>query len=252
MSVTNTPQKREKSQLKTLLLQIRDSPQVREEELQSFAALSGLDVSQIDVLNVFDTPDFPATAADDYDALWVGGASEANVLKPKEFPFIEPSLKLIHHCAETGLPVFASCFGFQLAVLALGGEILHKDADFEMGSLPVLLTPSAATDPLFYDISGNFLAISVHRQYAAVLPPNCQLLAYTEQCMHCFRVEGREFWAFQFHPEVDRDTLVERLTFYKAHYTDGDGQLEGVLNSARETPVANALPRRFVDRVLLA
>ncbi|WP_315981349.1 hypothetical protein [Aliamphritea spongicola] len=119
MSETYT-QKRGKHQLKTLLLQIRDSPQVREEELQSFATLSGLARSQIDVLNVFDTPDFPATAADGYDALWVGGASEANVLKPDEFTFIDPCLRLIRHCADTGLPVFASCFGFQLAVLALG------------------------------------------------------------------------------------------------------------------------------------
>ena len=251
MSETHT-QKRGKHQLKTLLLQIRDSPQVREEELQSFATLSGLARSQIDVLNVFDTPDFPATAADGYDALWVGGASEANVLKPDEFTFIDPCLRLIRHCADTGLPVFASCFGFQLAVLALGGEILNKDADFEMGSLPILLTPHAKTDPLFSDIENEFLAISVHRQYAAALPENCQLLAYTDQCMHSFRVEGRDFWAFQFHPEVDRDTLVERLTFYKAHYTDGDGQLDRVLSSARETPVANALPRLFVERVLLA
>lgn len=251
MPESETDRNIRRKKLRTLLLQIRDSPQVRQEELYSFAALSGLDVAQIDVLNVFDTADFPVTAADGYDALWVGGASEANVLQPEKYPFIQACLGLLQHCAETGLPVFASCFGFQLAVLALGGEILNKDADFEMGTLPVSLTPQALQDPLYQHLDEGFLAISVHRQYAADLPTGCQLLAYTQQCVHSFRVTERDFWAFQFHPEVDRDTLVERLTFYKAHYTDDDGQLERVLDSAVETPQANALPKLFVEQVLL-
>ena len=59
------------------------------------------------------------------------------------------------------------------------------------------------------------------------------------------------FWAFQFHPEVNRATLVERLTIYKAHYTDGDDQLDQVLRSAVETPDSNDLVRKFVDRILV-
>ncbi len=62
-----------RDQLKLLLLQIRDGHQVRQEELESFAEYCGLKIEQIDVLNVFDTPDFPDTAADQYDALLVGG-----------------------------------------------------------------------------------------------------------------------------------------------------------------------------------
>ena len=113
-------------QLKILLLQIRDSAQVRQEEHQSFAEYCGVTLDQIDILNVFDTPEFSLTVVDGYDALFVGGASEANVLKPELYPFVEQCQQLLRHCAENGKPVFASCFGFQLAVLALGGEILHR------------------------------------------------------------------------------------------------------------------------------
>lgn len=240
-----------RAQLKILLLQIRDGEQVRREEHQSFAEYCGVTLDQIDVLNVFDTPDFPISVADDYDALLVGGASEANVLKPGQFPFVQCCQNLIQYCAETAKPVFASCFGFQLAVLALGGEILHKDIDFEMGTIPVSLTEAALDDSLYRDTPDGFFAISVHRQYAESLPESCQLLAYTEQCVHSFKVKGKPFWAFQFHPEVDKATLIERLTFYKAQYTDGDGQLERVLNAAVETPESNILVRKFVDRVLL-
>ncbi|BBB27640.1 type 1 glutamine amidotransferase [Amphritea japonica] len=242
---------RNRDQLKILLLQIRDGAQVRMEEHLSFAEYCGVALEQIDILNVFDTPDFPVSAADNYDALLVGGASEANVLKPDQFPFIQACQNLIRHCGETAKPVFASCFGFQLAVLALGGEILHKDAGFEMGTIPVSLTSAAVDDLLFQDTPDGFSAISVHRQYADGLPGDCQLLAYTEQCAHSFKLKGKPFWAFQFHPEVDKATLIERLTFYKSHYTDGDGQLDRVLSSAVETPESNILVRKFVDRVLL-
>ncbi len=241
-----------RSELKILLLQIREGGQVREEEHASFAAYSGLQPHQIEVLNVFDTPEFPVTVADDYDALFVGGASEANVLKPEEFPFVDTCQDLLRHCALIGKPVFASCFGFQLVVLALGGEILHKDDDFEMGTLPILLTDASIDDPLFRDIPNGFPAVSVHRQYAADLPASCEVIAYTQQCIHVLRVKEKPFWAFQFHPEVDKKTLVERLTHYKAHYTDGDGHLDRVLASAVETPESNHLVAKFVDRVLLA
>ncbi len=239
-------------QLKILLLQIRDGVQVRREEHRSFADYCGIAPEQIDILNVFDTPDFPLTVTDNYDALFVGGASEANVLQPDQYPFVAQCQQLLRHCADNGKPVFASCFGFQLAVLALGGEILSKDVGFEMGTLPITLTDAAADDQLYHDTQNGFHAVSVHRQYAEEVPQSCQVLAYTDECIHSFKVKGKPFWAFQFHPEVDRATLVERLTFYKAHYTDGDDQLDRVLDSAVDTPESNVLVRKFVERILLA
>ncbi len=241
----------ERGDLRVLLLQIRDGSQVRQEELNSFAEYCGLSLNQIDVLNVFDTPSFAETAADNYDALLVGGASEANVLLPEEYPFVTDCLKLLAHCADTGKPVFASCFGFQLAVLALGGKIHHKEIGFEMGTMPISLEDSAWQDPIFRDTPDNFYAVSVHKQYAKDLPENCVSLAYTDQCVHAFRVKGKPFWAFQFHPEVDKRTLVERLTFYKEKYTDGDEHLDNVLNNAQETPQSNALMGKFVERILI-
>jgi GMP synthase (glutamine-hydrolysing) len=236
--------------LKVLLLQIRKQPRVRKEELASFIAYSGLQADQFDVLNVFDTNDFGTEVLDGYDALFVGGASEASVLEPETYPFVAPSIRLLQHCIDMDLPVFASCFGFQLAVLALGGVIIRDQADFEMGTLPISLTDSAATDPIFHDVPDCFPAVSVHKERATALPEQCEVLAYTEACVHAFKVAGKPFWAFQFHPELDRATLVERLTIFKAQYTDGDDHLDKVLQNTVETPDSNRLVKKFVERVL--
>jgi GMP synthase (glutamine-hydrolysing) len=243
---------KKKEELKVLLLQIRRDQQVRREEHESFCDYSGLAQSQIDIHNVFDCPIFEPDIVDGYDALFVGGASDASVLEPDVYTFVPSSEKLLRACIDRGLPVFASCFGFQLVVTALGGTIVHTPENFEMGTVPISLRPEAKDDPVFRHVSDGFQAVSVHQPKTMTPPENCIELAYTAECCHSFKVIGKPFWAFQFHPEVDRARLVERLTFYKEKYTDDDGHLDEVLASAVETPESNGLVRNFVDRVLVA
>ena len=242
---------KDRSELKILLLQIRESEQVKKEELESFARYSRLDVAQFDVLNVFEKPEFSSEIARGYDALFVGGASEANVMEPETYTFVPFAERLLLQCIEDELPVFASCFGFQLAAQALGRTIIDDKENYEMGTIPILLRDQAVSDPIFRGVSNGFLAVSVHQQKATSPPDGCIELAYTDICCHAFRVKDKPFWAFQFHPEVDLDILIERLTYYKEKYTDDDGHLAEVLQNARPTPESNHLIGAFVDRVLL-
>jgi len=237
--------------LKILLLQIRHNPDVCREEHESFCDHSGLQSSQIDIFNVFyDGPVSPSILTG-YDALFVGGSSAANVLQPQIYPFLGDCKALLRHCMKVDFPVFASCFGFQLAVLALGGVVENDNSDFEMGSLPIGLTPAAEKDILLHDIKQPFYAITVHRQYSRSAPNGCIELARTKRCCHAFRIAGKPFWAFQFHPEVDKRRMVERLTAYRKTYTRDSAHLDQVLSSAKDTPQANRLLAKFIRRVLL-
>ena len=237
--------------LKILLLQIRDNHNVRIEEHKSFANFSKLGLHQIEILNVFDTPSFKTNLLDSFDALYVGGASEASVLEPEKYPFINNCIELLRYAAEISKPTFASCFGFQLAVLAFGGIILNKEKDYEMGTVKISLTDKAQSDSVYQGIKDRFPAVSVHRQYASEIPEPLETLAYTGQCIHSFKYRNKPLWAFQFHPEVDRDTLVKRLTIFSRHYTANAEHLKEVLGSAVETPESNILLGNFVERVLL-
>ena len=241
---------KKRNELKFLLLQIRDNPLVRKEELSSFIKYSELNEEQIDILNVFDTPSFSPDVVDNYDAVFVGGASECPVTDEKNFPFIKYAKELLIYCIQINKPVFASCYGFQLVVLALDGEIIHVEKDFEMGSIPIKLTDDAKYDYLFNSTSDNFLAISVHQDKAIKTPDNCTTLAYTKDCIHAFRVNDKPFWCFQFHPEVDKAILVERLTHYKDKYTDSDDHLQEVIDGVSDTPESNFLLKKFVDYLI--
>lgn len=239
-----------RNQLKILLLQIRKHHLVRKEELVSFAKYSNISEKQITILNVFDTSYFDPDIVDNYDAVFVGGASECPVTDETNFPFITHCKELLLYCLEINKPVFASCYGFQLVVLALGGEIIHVEKDFEMGSIPIKITPDAQNDPIFNNTPDNFLAISVHQDKAIATPVGCTLLAYTNECIHAFRVDKKPFWCTQFHPEVDKQILIERLTHFKDKYTSSDEHLQEIINNTKETPESNILISKFIDYVI--
>lgn len=236
--------------IQTLLIQIRNDSRVREEELNSFLHYGGLLREEVRVLNVFDEPEFDASVLKGVNAVLIGGASEASVLEPERYPFLPSALELVRHCAEKKVPTFASCFGFQLAVVAFGGTIFRDERDFEMGTCPIQVTLDAKEDILFHDVPDGFEAVSVHRERATSLPPNCQLLAYTDRCCHAFKIEDAPFWATQFHPEVDKPTLVTRLGIYRDKYTDGDSHFDEVIASAKDTPHSNRLVRSFIERLV--
>lgn len=241
---------KKRSELKILLIQIREDKNVIEEEITSFADYAKVQLSQITPLNVFDHQYFTPDVLEDYDILFVGGASEASVLEPQNYPFVESIKNVLKYAAEVNFPTFASCFGFQAAVLAFGGEIIKDTQDFEMGTLPMDLTKTACSDPLYKHVPNQFMAVSVHQEKALTCPENCELLAYTPACVHSFRVKQKNFWAFQFHPELDIERLTERLNAYKEKYTENKEHFENVISTLKPTPHSNQLVGYFVDYIL--
>jgi len=241
---------KKREDLKILLLQIREDVNVKAEELQSFADYAGLETNQIQTHDVFKTPNFDKSILNGFDALFVGGASEASVLEPDKYTFVESIKNLMNDTIEMNFPVFASCFGFQAAILAFGGEIIRDKENFEMGTYPMTLTGETELDPVFNNIPNHFMGISVHQEKAIKVPSHCELLAYTQDCMHAFRYEHKNFWAFQFHPELDKPRLTERLNAYKEKYTEDIAHFNKVISTLEETPHANQLVGNFTKYLL--
>jgi GMP synthase (glutamine-hydrolysing) len=241
--------------IRVLLMQIRLDQETLNEELEAFAEYSGLHVEQIDTLNVFTTPSFEYTAVNEYDALFVGGSSDEGdaLIIPDKPLFAVNSMHMIRHAYEEKIPVFASCYGFQAAVVALGGELVHDVARAEKGTLEIRVTEAGKEDRLFADTPESFYAVSVHEKLAAWLPKGAVTLAESDLCPHhAFTFPDRPFYAFQFHPEVDLDELGVRLKRYQDRYLDSEISYHEIMDTAEDTSHANILLGKFMERVVLA
>lgn len=244
---------KQRSQLKILLMQIRDDQITRTEELAEFVRYSRLQPEQFTVLDVFATPEFAPSCLDGYDALFVGGSSDASVTQPDRYPFVESAKRLLVFCLQAEIPVFASCFGFQAAVEALGGKVIVDKDKMEMGTYPLWLTEAAVTDPLFHDIPNGFWAVSGHKERAITMPEGAILLAFSDLCpYHAFKMVGKPFYGFQFHPEVNPPDLAARIKRYQDRYLSNESLLDNILSNLQDTAIANQLIEKFVDRILLA
>lgn len=246
------PMAKQRSELKILLMQIRDDTVTRLEEFEEFVRYSDLEPQQFSILDVFKDPVFDQTCLDGYDALFVGGSSDASVTQPDVYPFVESAKRLLVYCLEQNIPVFASCFGFQVAVEALGAKVIVDKDRMEMGTYQIWLTEAAADDLLFHDVPNGFWAVSGHKERAITLPESAILLAYSDLCpFHAFKISDKPFYGFQFHPEVDARDLGIRIQRYQDRYLDEADQLKEILQNLQNTAIANELIVKFVDRILL-
>lgn len=239
------------SRLRVLLLQIRDADDpVLEEERASFAAKAGLEVGQVLPHNLLDGPP-THTEVRACDALMVGGSGDYYVSKG-HVPGFDELMRFFVQVVEHGYPTFASCFGFQLMVQALGGHIVHDPEKTELGTLDVSLTPEGAEDPLLGILPPVFAAQLGHKDRADRLPDSYPNLATSLLCTYqAFRVPGKPIWATQFHPELDGHTNKNRylryIEGYAEHLTD-DEQAQA-LESYRESPETEELLKQFIQLV---
>ena len=243
--------KKNKKDLKILLLQIRHDIETCQEEYLEFVEHSGLTEQNLFVLNPCKQTEFNPNIIDDYDALFVGGSSDATVMKPEDYPFVDSSKKLVRYTYEKSIPVFASCFGFQSLVRALGGELVYDPASTEVGTFELELTEQGKIDPLLGKLPARFDAQMGHKDRAASLADGVVHLASSRLCtFQALRIPGKPIWATQFHPELDRQTNLDRYRQYLANYGPRSAAEQAAAEAGfRESPDSSGLLTDFLDLV---
>lgn len=244
---------KDRASLRCVLIQAREDVETIQEEQEEFASFAGIDEAQLDTLNIFTTRDFPEDILDEYDVIFVGGSSgEGDDVVDWKKPYILNTGAVLRRAYERKVPTFASCFGFQVAAVVLGGTLIKDPEHMEMGSYPIYLTDEGKKDVLFHDLPDGFLAISGHSKRVSVLPPGAVSLAYSDLCsQHAFVMADAPFYGTQFHPELTDERLKGRITRYQKVYLDGDDHLERVKRDTKPTPESNKLIGRFMERIVL-
>ena len=237
--------------LRILLLQAREeNDPMREEEVLSFAEKSGLTPEQFDQHDLLAGPPELSRVLE-LDAMMVGGSGDYYVSK-RNLPAFDELLDVLAEVVAAGHPTFASCFGFQLLTVALGGEIVHDARATEVGTYELRLTTAGQKDALLGKLPERFMAQLGRKDRAARLPEGLANLASSELCPHqAFRVTGQPIWATQFHPELDkrtnRDRFMRYLDGYAMHMTPEEKRT--ALDRYQESPEAASLLPAFLRYV---
>ena len=130
--------------LRILLLQAREeNDPMKEEEVLSFAQKSGLTPEQFHQHDLLTGPPELRRVLE-HDAMMVGGSGDYYVSR-RNLPAFDEQLELLAEVVAAGHPTFASCFGFQLLTVALGGEILYDPPSTEVGTYELQLTAAGAS-----------------------------------------------------------------------------------------------------------
>jgi GMP synthase (glutamine-hydrolysing) len=147
-----------------------------------------------------------------YDAVFsLGGA--VNVHEADRYDWLREEQGLLEGLLAAGIPLLGLCLGGQILAAAAGGTVRRARRP-EIGWCPIAASPEASEDPLLAALPPQLEVLQWH-SYEFTLPPAAVPLAYSDICLQACRIGGSA-WAFQFHPEVDREILDAWIDDYRA------------------------------------
>jgi GMP synthase (glutamine-hydrolysing) len=196
-----------------LLMQIRPELDAADNEYDTFLRFTGLKPEQLIRFNL-DQHAPTNVNLNDYSGIILGGgpcnSSDPEGDKSPAQRRFEPALyKLVDEIIRQDKPFLGACFGVGVLGTHLGGVVSHKYPE-PVGPTTIDLTSAGLNDPLTHGLPASFDAFVGHKEAIETLPPNAATLATSAACpVQMFRV-GKNVYATQFHPELDRLITIAR------------------------------------------
>ena len=235
--------------LRYLLLQVRreDDP-MRGHEVRCFARALGCSIDQIRVFDLLSGVPTPRQL-DQVDMALLGGSGDYSVAEGG--PWLHRALETMRELVAFSKPTFASCWGFQAMARALGGEVVTDLSRAEVGTIFVSTTAAGQQDPIFGPLGKRFPAQMGHQDIVDRLPEGAVLLASSERVENqAFRLRDKPIYCTQFHSELGRDDLLQRVQAYPQYIERIVGiPFDEFVALCYESPETDSLLRRFVDYV---
>jgi GMP synthase (glutamine-hydrolysing) len=233
--------------LRYLLLQTRNSGDpMAAQEVRCFARALECDSSDISVFDLLSTSP-SLELLQQSDMLLLGGSGHYSAAG--DSPWLDRAFDCLREIYRIARPTFASCWGFQAMARAMGGSCVNDLPNAEVGTIQLQLTDAGRNDPIFGTLPSNFVGHAGHEDHVIKLPPGSELLASSARVKEqAFRFNGRPIYCTQFHPELDRAAMMERVIAYPEYVARiARISYDEFVDNLRETPEANSLLKRFVD-----
>jgi GMP synthase (glutamine-hydrolysing) len=156
------------------------------------------------LLNIADGEALPfGTTLSDFDGVMVPG-SPLHIYDPT--PCVTRQIDFARAAFAAGVPVWGSCWGLQLATVALGGSVRRNPRGRELPiARAMTVTEAGRAHPLLASRPAVFDALCSHLDEIETLPPSSQVLAANERSsIQAIAVQTPwrgSFHGTQYHPE---------------------------------------------------
>jgi len=235
-----------RTRLRLVLLQVRNDRVPLRQEQSCFIERCGVSRSQIDFINLVERPEIRWRDVETAHAVIIGGAGAYSVTE--DHPFSDPLKEVVFELIERDRPVFGSCWGHQFLASVTGGTVIADEEGTEIGSIPIQLTSSGRSDPLFDGLPDRFYVQLGHKDWVSELGPGWVNLAVSDLCRNqAIRLIGKPVYGTQFHSEMNENRLRERLEVYVDSYVPDQEQYEEIIRRLRPSLEADGLMRRFLE-----
>jgi len=155
-------------------------------------------------VNIADGEALPFGAAlADFDGVMIPG-SPLHIYD--KTPAVTRQVEFARAVFEAGVPVWGSCWGLQVATVALGGSVRRNPRGRELPiARSIGITEVGRAHPFFSSRPPVFDALCSHLDEVETLPPSAEILAANElssvQAMTVRTPRGGSFFGTQYHPE---------------------------------------------------
>ena len=134
---------------------------------------------------------------------------------------------------ELDFPYLGLCYGMGSITRYLGGSVSKEKYGEEAGPVTIFRNPDE-TDPILKGIPAEFRAFAGHKEACQQLPGGTVLLASSEACPVQMIRAQKNIYATQFHPELDVEGILLRLTVYNNHGYFAADQAEALFAQIRK------------------
>lgn len=122
---------------------------------------------------------------------------------------VNRQLDFAEHCFWSGVPIYGSCWGLQIAVTVAGGQVGRSKNGREFGvAEQITLTKRGKESPYFSGKPHVFDAYCIHEDDTHQLPENAEVLATNQHSdVQALQLHYRQsaFFGVQYHPEFIYD-----------------------------------------------
>ena len=234
---------------KILLIQFRTDISLAHEE-KCVRGLIGK--NRLEVINLLDENAKIPSALDlkNYSAVITGGSGQFNVTDwpDDEREKIEKIKPFLGKIIERDFPLLSICFGHQLLALWFGGIVRSDKSQAESGTFEVRLNNDGVGDKLFKSIPQNFYAVLGHKDTVTKLPEGAKLLGRSDRCsIEAYKIKNN-IYSVQFHPELDLDSIIFRLSLYPSYRTKATSEM---VKNFHSIPHASKVLLNFIEEVAI-